>query len=109
MKPDGTTVWTLEGFSNNFVARSPASWSSTPNAMVIFNHSLISPTPGSRCCASISTMARKAARTLAQLGYHLIERGDVGSARERLGEARAIMRRIGLAELAKVEQTLAEL
>jgi tetratricopeptide (TPR) repeat protein len=52
---------------------------------------------------------KEAARSLAQLGFHLIERGDVDSARERLREARALMRRIGLAELEKVERTLAEL
>lgn len=52
---------------------------------------------------------KEAARSLALLGYHLIERGDVETAKERLREARAIMRRIGLAQLAKVEATLDEL
>ncbi|HJL20263.1 MAG TPA: tetratricopeptide repeat protein [Sandaracinaceae bacterium LLY-WYZ-13_1] len=52
---------------------------------------------------------KEAARSLAQLGFHLIERGDTDSARERLGEARALMRRMGLAELAKVERTLEDL
>lgn len=52
---------------------------------------------------------KEAARSLALLGYHLIERGDHETARERLREARAIMRRIGLAQLAKVEATLEEL
>lgn len=52
---------------------------------------------------------REAARSLAQLGYHLIERGDLDTARERLREARVIMRRIGLAEREKVERTLSEL
>ncbi len=52
---------------------------------------------------------KEAARSLALLGYHLIERGDVESAKDRLREARAIMRRIGLAQLAKVEATLEEL
>lgn len=52
---------------------------------------------------------REAARSLAELGYHLIERGDAESAIERLREARAIMRKIGLGQLAKVEQTLVEL
>lgn len=52
---------------------------------------------------------KEAARSLALLGYHLIERGDVESARERLREARSIMRRIGLGQLAKVEATLDEL
>ena len=40
---------------------------------------------------------------------HLIERGDLETARERLSEARAIMRRMGLAELERIEQTLAQL
>ena len=52
---------------------------------------------------------KEAARSLAALGYHLIERGDIESAKERLREARAIMRRIGLGQLTKVEQTLEEL
>ncbi|HEY8431553.1 MAG TPA: tetratricopeptide repeat protein [Sandaracinaceae bacterium] len=52
---------------------------------------------------------KEAARSLALLGYHLIERGDIESAKERLREARAIMRKIGLAQLAKVEATLEEL
>src|SRR5690606_11459137 len=52
---------------------------------------------------------KEAARSLALLGYHLIERGDLGTAKERLREARAIMRRIGVAQLAKVEATLEEL
>ncbi len=52
---------------------------------------------------------KEAARSLALLGYHLIERGDVDSAKERLREARAIMRRIGVHDHAKVEQTLEEL
>lgn len=52
---------------------------------------------------------KEAARSLALLGYHLIERGDVETAKERLREARAIMRRIGVAQLAKVEATLEEL
>ena len=52
---------------------------------------------------------REAARSLAELGHHLIERGDVEGARERLREARAVMRRMGLAELEKVESTLQQL
>lgn len=52
---------------------------------------------------------KEAARSLAHLGFHLIERGDVDSAKERLREARAIMRRIGLGQLAKIEATLDEL
>lgn len=52
---------------------------------------------------------KDAARVLHDLGQHLIERGDVEAAKERLREARAIMRRIGLAELEKVERQLLEL
>ncbi len=52
---------------------------------------------------------KEAARSLAELGYHLVERGDSESAIERLREARAIMRRIGLGALTKVEQTLTDL
>jgi tetratricopeptide (TPR) repeat protein len=52
---------------------------------------------------------KEAARSLAELGRHLIERGDLETARERLHEARAIMRRIGLADLKRVDSTLAEL
>lgn len=52
---------------------------------------------------------KEAARSLAQLGYHLIERADVETAIERLREARAIMRRIGARDYAKVERTLEEL
>ncbi|MGE0787531.1 MAG: tetratricopeptide repeat protein [Sandaracinaceae bacterium] len=52
---------------------------------------------------------REAARSLAELGFHLVERGDVESAIERLREARAIMRRIGMGQLARVEQTLVDL
>jgi tetratricopeptide (TPR) repeat protein len=52
---------------------------------------------------------KNAARALFQLGQHLVERGDHEGARERLREARAIMRRIGLAELERVERTLREL
>jgi tetratricopeptide (TPR) repeat protein len=52
---------------------------------------------------------KEAARSLAELGYHLIERGETENARERLHEARALMRGIGLAELARVERTLSEL
>jgi tetratricopeptide (TPR) repeat protein len=52
---------------------------------------------------------KEAARSLALLGSHLIERGDLDTARERLHEARAIMRRIGLGRLREVERTLAEI
>jgi tetratricopeptide (TPR) repeat protein len=51
----------------------------------------------------------EAARVTAELGQHLVERGDVDSARERLREARAIMRRLSLADVEKVEQTLLDL
>ena len=52
---------------------------------------------------------KEAARSLSELGYHLIERGDVEGARERLREARALMRAMGLAELERVDRTLAEI
>ena len=52
---------------------------------------------------------KEAARSLAELGYHLIERGEPEGAKERLHEARALMRRIGLAELGRVEDTLKQL
>jgi tetratricopeptide (TPR) repeat protein len=52
---------------------------------------------------------KEAARSLSALGYHLIERGEVETARERLREARAIMRTMGLRDLEKVDRTLAEL
>ncbi len=52
---------------------------------------------------------KDAARALLDLGQHLATRGDAETAKERLREARAIMRRIGLAELERVEQTLLEL
>ena len=52
---------------------------------------------------------KEAARSLSALGFHLIERGDVETARERLHEARAIMRAMGLRDLDRVDRTLAEL
>lgn len=52
---------------------------------------------------------KEAARSLAELAYHLIERGETDTARERLREARSIMRKIGLADVARVERTLSEL
>ncbi len=53
---------------------------------------------------------REAARALLDLGQHLVERGDVEQARERLREARGILRRMGgSADLDRVERTLAEL
>ncbi|MCC7539019.1 MAG: tetratricopeptide repeat protein [Deltaproteobacteria bacterium] len=53
--------------------------------------------------------AREASRTIAELGFHLLERGDIDRAKETLTEARRRMRIAGLPELAKVESTLAEL
>jgi tetratricopeptide (TPR) repeat protein len=52
---------------------------------------------------------KEAARSLAALGYHLIERGDLETAKERLHEARAVMRRVGIKDLDKVERTLGEI
>jgi Tfp pilus assembly protein PilF len=52
---------------------------------------------------------KEAARSLAALGHHLIERGDLETARERLHEARAIMRPLRLPELEKIERTLSEI
>ena len=52
---------------------------------------------------------KEAARSIAELGLHLIERGELDNAKERLREARALMRRIGLAEVTRVEETLKEL
>jgi len=52
---------------------------------------------------------KEASRSLAELGFHLIERGDLETAKERLHEARAIMRGIGLKDLDRVEQTLKEI
>ncbi len=49
---------------------------------------------------------KDAARALFELGQHMFERGDRETAGERLREARALMRRIGLAELQHVEETL---
>jgi tetratricopeptide (TPR) repeat protein len=52
---------------------------------------------------------KEAARSMAELGFHLVERGDLESARDRLGEARVILRRIGLtADAERVERTLAD-
>jgi tetratricopeptide (TPR) repeat protein len=51
----------------------------------------------------------EAARVMAELGRHLVERGDLEGAKDRLREARAIMRRLNVADLDKVEQTLADL
>jgi len=53
---------------------------------------------------------KEAARSIAELGFHLIERADLEGARDRLGEARVILRRIGLnADAERVERTLADL
>jgi Tfp pilus assembly protein PilF len=51
----------------------------------------------------------EAARVTAELGQHLVERGDLEGARERLREARAILRRLGLPEVEKIEKTLLDL
>jgi len=52
---------------------------------------------------------REAARSLVELARYHIERGDAETAKERLREARAIFRRIGLPDAQKVDATLAEL
>ncbi len=53
---------------------------------------------------------REAARSLMQLGGHLVERGDHETAGERLREARAIFRRLGHSdEESRVDVTLREL
>jgi predicted ATPase len=49
---------------------------------------------------------KEAARTLAELGMHVLERGDTESAKERLRESRAIMRRIGLHDIERVDDVL---
>jgi tetratricopeptide (TPR) repeat protein len=49
------------------------------------------------------------ARTLAELGYHLIERGAAARAREALTQAYLTMKRLNLPELARVADTLAQL
>ncbi len=50
---------------------------------------------------------REAARSLVSLGAHLVERGDVETARERLSEARATFRHLGLeTEAERVDATL---
>ncbi len=51
----------------------------------------------------------EAARVMADLGRHLVERGDVEGAKERLREARAIIRRLGGEDLERIEETLASL
>ncbi len=52
---------------------------------------------------------KEAARSLMDLGQHMVERGDLDSARERLGEARAILRQMGLPEAELVSRLLGEL
>lgn len=52
---------------------------------------------------------KEAARSLAELGRHLIERGDIPAARARLNEAHAMMRRIGLPEADQLQATLKDL
>jgi tetratricopeptide (TPR) repeat protein len=53
---------------------------------------------------------KEAARSIAELGFHLVERADLEGARDRLGEARVILRRIGLhADAERVERTLSDL
>lgn len=52
---------------------------------------------------------KEAARTLAELGMHMLERGDTESAKERLSESRAIMRRIGLPDIERVDDVLRSL
>lgn len=49
------------------------------------------------------------ARSLAELGRHLVERGDIPGARERLTEAATLMRKVGLPEAPQLEQTLRDL
>jgi tetratricopeptide (TPR) repeat protein len=52
---------------------------------------------------------RETARTQAELGYHLIERGAGPRAKEALSEAYAAMKRFSLPDLARVTETLAHL
>lgn len=52
---------------------------------------------------------KEAARTLAELGMHMLERGDTEGAKERLREARAIMRKIGLPDIERVDDVLRSL
>ena len=52
---------------------------------------------------------KEAARTLAELGMHVLERGDTESAKERLRESRAIMRKIGLPDIERVDDVLRSL
>jgi tetratricopeptide (TPR) repeat protein len=52
---------------------------------------------------------KECARTLAELGLHVLERGDTEGAKERMREARSIMRKIGLPDIEKVDETLRSL
>ena len=52
---------------------------------------------------------KEAARTLAELGMHMLERGDTEGAKERLRESRAIMRKIGLPDIERVDDILRSL
>ena len=52
----------------------------------------------------------EAARTLVEFAKHLVERGDVDQAKERLREARATFRRMGLTEAAMTtDESLSDL
>lgn len=53
--------------------------------------------------------AREAARTRAELGYHLVERGAGERARAALGEAYAALKPLALPDLARVTETLEQL
>ena len=52
---------------------------------------------------------REAARTRAELGYHLVERGAGARARAALGEAYAALKPLALPDLARVTETLEQL
>jgi tetratricopeptide (TPR) repeat protein len=52
---------------------------------------------------------REAARTRAELGYHLIERGAAPRGKEALSEAYAAMKRLSLPDLTQVAETLEHL
>lgn len=49
------------------------------------------------------------ARTLAELGFHLVERGERDAARTTLSEALAVMETLRLPELSMIRETLAQL
>ena len=52
---------------------------------------------------------KEAARSLSALGHHLIERGDLEGAKERLREARGVMKSLGLNDAVDIDKTLHEL